>query len=84
MEDETIKYNFQKMSRLESSDDELMSKLDKAINSILYNISSAEGQLGNFICEVEAHRGREITNEEANELIAEARWINEILSDMGP
>jgi len=59
----------------------LVSKLENAINSIVHERPSAVGQLGAFINEVEAKRGTEISEENADALIAAAQWIIDNLNN---
>jgi hypothetical protein len=53
----------------------LVSKLEMAIKSLQNDKPSAQGQLGAFINEVEAQRGKELTTEQADYLIAAAQKI---------
>jgi PKD repeat protein len=52
-----------------------VSKLENTINSLSYERPSAIGQLGAFQNEVSAQRGVNLTDEEADMLIAYAQWI---------
>jgi PKD repeat protein len=65
---------------LDGIENSLVSKMDNAIKSISNDRPSASGQLGAFINEVEAQRGKELTDEEADALIAMAQWIIDNLS----
>lgn len=47
----------------------MVSKLDNALKSMLNDRPSVSGQIGAFINEVEAKRGKELTDEQADEMI---------------
>jgi PKD repeat protein len=59
----------------DGTENSFVSKLENAIKSLANDRPSAEGQLQAFINEVEAQRGKDLTNEQANALIAAAKWI---------
>lgn len=70
----------QSLNLSDGIENSFVSKLDNAIKSIENDRPSAEGQLRAFINEVEAQRGNELTNEQADTLISSAQEIIDKLS----
>jgi PKD repeat protein len=72
---ETIVTDIEDLNLDDGPETSLISKLENALKSILNDRPSAEGQLGAFINEIEAQRGKELTEAQADYLIAAAQNI---------
>ncbi|UCG70261.1 MAG: right-handed parallel beta-helix repeat-containing protein [Thermoplasmata archaeon] len=72
---EKIIENIEEMGLPHGIENSLISKLKNAIKSIIKDQSSASGQLGAFINEVNAQSGKKLTVEQANDLITAAENI---------
>jgi hypothetical protein len=68
------------MNFADGIENSLVSKLENAIKSIANDRPSAYGQLGALINEVEAQRGNELTDEEADEIIV---MVQRIMDNLG-
>ena len=80
-ETEHIIEDIEEMGLPQGVENSLVSKLENAIDSMergQYN--AAANQLNAFINQVEAQRGKKITEEQADELIAAAQWIIDNIS----
>ena len=76
--------NIQEMNLPEGIENSLVSKLENAIQSVYRGRhNAASNQLEAFINEVEAQRGKKITEEQADELIADAQSIIDDIEDNG-
>jgi len=76
--------HIQQMNLLGGIENSLVSKLENAIQSVdRGQHNAASNQLEAFINEVEAQRGKKITEEQADELIADAQSIIDDIEDNG-
>ena len=79
---EDVIEDVEEMDLPEGLENALVSKLENAIDSLNNNnTNAAVNKLGAFINQVEAQRGKKLTDEEADALIAAAQWIIDNLNN---